>query len=69
MRLAQNHHQPTRKNRLSVGQTFSIFPCAFDLSAQVDKQLTELSRIKTAELAEFNKQYSAKGLPVVSSNR
>jgi hypothetical protein len=31
--LAQNHHQPTRKNRLSVGQTFSIFPCAFDLSA------------------------------------
>jgi hypothetical protein len=37
-----------------------------DLSAQVDKQLAELARIKSTELAEFNKQYAAKGLPVVS---
>ncbi|HTH50372.1 MAG TPA: hypothetical protein VL501_00475, partial [Pyrinomonadaceae bacterium] len=37
-----------------------------ELSAQVDAHLAELARIKSTQLAEFNKQYAAKGLPVVS---
>ncbi|MBV9241557.1 MAG: glycosyl hydrolase, partial [Acidobacteria bacterium] len=49
-----------------TAQQLAVFA---DLSAQVDKQLAELARIKSSELADFNKQYSAKGLPVVSSTR
>jgi photosystem II stability/assembly factor-like uncharacterized protein len=48
-----------------TAQQIAVFA---DLSAQVDKQLAELARIRNTELAEFNKQYTAKGLPVVVSN-
>jgi len=49
-----------------TAQQLAVFA---DLSAQVDKQLAELARIKSSELAEFNKQYSARGLPVIGSGR
>ncbi|HEV7699017.1 MAG TPA: hypothetical protein VGO43_02210, partial [Pyrinomonadaceae bacterium] len=49
-----------------TAQALAVFA---DLSAQVDKQLAEFARIKSTELAEFNKQYTAKGLPVVAPSR
>ena len=46
-----------------TAQQLAVFA---ELTAQVDAQLAELARIKSTELAEFNKQYSAKGLPVIA---
>jgi photosystem II stability/assembly factor-like uncharacterized protein len=49
-----------------TAQQLAVFA---ELTAQVDAQLVELARIKSTELAEFNKQYSAKGLPLIGSTR
>jgi photosystem II stability/assembly factor-like uncharacterized protein len=46
-----------------TAQQLAVFA---ELTAQVDAQLAELARIKSTELADFNKQYSAKGLPVIA---
>jgi len=46
-----------------TAQQLAVFA---ELTAQVDAQLAELARIKGTELTEFNKQYSAKGLPVIA---
>ncbi|MEO7659013.1 MAG: glycosyl hydrolase, partial [Pyrinomonadaceae bacterium] len=49
--------------------TASAYIVFADLTAQIDAELAKLARIKSIDIAEFNKQYSAKGLPVISSNR
>ncbi len=36
-----------------------------DLSAQIDVQLARLAKIKSEDIADFNKQFAAKGLPVI----
>lgn len=37
-----------------------------DLIGKIDVQLTRFNRVKTADVAEFNKAFSEKGLPVIS---
>ena len=36
-----------------------------DLTSQIDAQLSLLAKIKSEDIAEFNKQFAAKGLPVI----
>jgi len=40
-----------------------------DLTAQIDVQLSKYAAVKSQDIADFNKQYAAKGLPIVISGR
>ena len=40
-----------------------------DLSGKVDAQLATLARIKSDDIAAFNKAFSAKGLPVIVTRK
>jgi len=48
------------------GPTASAYIVYDDLTAKIDAHLTKFAHIKSQEIAEFNKQFAAKGLPVVS---
>ena len=45
-----------------TAQSYDVFN---DLAAKIDAQLTLLAKTKSEDIAEFNKQYAAKGLPVI----
>ncbi|MEO6050005.1 MAG: glycosyl hydrolase [Pyrinomonadaceae bacterium] len=45
-----------------TAQSYVVFN---DLTAQIDAQLTMLAKIKSEDIGEFNKQFAAKGLPVI----
>ncbi len=45
-----------------TSQSYEVFN---DLVAQIDAQLATLAKIKSEDIAEFNKQFAAKGLPVI----
>ncbi|MEJ7623065.1 MAG: hypothetical protein WKF34_03655 [Pyrinomonadaceae bacterium] len=49
-----------------TAQAYVVFA---DLTALIDAQLAKFTRIKSEDIAEFNKQFAAKGLPVISSGR
>ncbi|MEP6947173.1 MAG: glycosyl hydrolase [Acidobacteriota bacterium] len=51
------------------GPTASAYAVYDDLTAQINVQLAALEKIKSGDIADFNKQYSAKGLPVVVSGK
>ncbi len=40
-----------------------------DLTAKIDAQLAKLEKIKTQDIAEFNKQFAAKNLPVIVTKK
>ena len=40
-----------------------------DLTARIDAQLAKLEKIKSADIAEFNKQFAAKNLPVIVTKK
>lgn len=46
-----------------TAQAYTVFN---DVQAQIDAQLALLAKIKAEDIADFNKQFRAKGLPVVS---
>ena len=45
-----------------TAQAYFVFT---DLASQIDAQLASFAKIKSEDIAEFNKQFSAKGLPVI----
>ncbi len=47
------------------GPTTQAYAVYDDLVAKIDAQLAAFAKIKSEDLAEFNKQYLARGLPVV----
>ena len=47
------------------GPTASAYIVFTDLTAQIDRQLAALAKVKSEDIAEFNKQFAAKGLPVI----
>lgn len=49
------------------GPTASAFVVFADLTAQIDAQLAKLAAIKATDVPDFNKQFSAKGLPVIAT--
>ncbi|MFZ1699476.1 MAG: hypothetical protein WBO10_09000 [Pyrinomonadaceae bacterium] len=49
--------------------TASAYLVFADLSARIDVELTKLAAIKTRDIVEFNKKFSAQGLPVIDSGR
>ncbi|MGE3467797.1 MAG: glycosyl hydrolase, partial [Pyrinomonadaceae bacterium] len=49
--------------------TASAYVVFADLSAKIDAELAKLSAVKSTDIADFNKQYSANGLPVVTISR
>ena len=49
--------------RLMGGSVFA------DLQAQVDAQLALFAKVKAEDIADFNKQFNAKGLPVIVPGR
>ncbi|MBV9216087.1 MAG: glycosyl hydrolase [Acidobacteria bacterium] len=49
-----------------TAQAYAVFA---DLTSQVDAQLAKLAAIKSTDIAAFNKQYAAAGLPVIISNK
>ncbi len=49
-----------------TAQSYEVFN---DLSSRIDAQLTQLARVKSEDIADFNKQFGAKGLPVIIPNR
>ncbi len=49
-----------------TAQSYDVFN---DLSARIDVQLSSLARVKSEDIAEFNKQFQAKGLPVIIPSR
>ena len=51
------------------GPTASAYVVYTDLTSQIDTQLTKYAGIKSQDIADFNKQYLAKGLPVIVSGR
>ena len=51
------------------GPTASAYVVYTDLTAEIDAQLAKLSSVKTQDLADFNKQYAAKGLPIIIPGR
>ncbi|HQZ97798.1 MAG TPA: hypothetical protein PLP21_15860, partial [Pyrinomonadaceae bacterium] len=51
------------------GPTASAYVVFADLTSQVDVQLAKFNTVKLQDLAEFNKQYLAKGLPVIVSTK
>ncbi len=40
-----------------------------DLTAKIDAQLSRLAKIKSEDIAEFNRQYAAKNLPVIVTKK
>ncbi|HEX3102116.1 MAG TPA: hypothetical protein VHQ01_10005, partial [Pyrinomonadaceae bacterium] len=51
------------------GPTASAYVVFTDLTAQIDAQLALLAKIKAEDIADFNKQFTAKGLPVIIPGR
>ena len=51
------------------GPTASAYIVYNDLTAQIDEQLAKLAAVKSTEIADFNKQYTAKGLPVIVAGK
>jgi photosystem II stability/assembly factor-like uncharacterized protein len=51
------------------GPTASAYLVYKDLTAQIDVELAAFAKLKDGDLADFNKQYIARGLPVVSSGK
>ncbi len=49
------------------GPTASAYVVYADLTTQIDAQLTKYAAIKAQGIADFNKQYAAKGLPIIIS--
>ena len=47
------------------GPTASAYVVYTDLTAKIDAELAKYAAIKSQDIADFNKQYAAKGLPVV----
>ncbi|CAN5502369.1 hypothetical protein BH10ACI2_BH10ACI2_20150 [soil metagenome] len=47
-------------------QSYLVFT---DLTGQIDTQLAMFAKIKIEDIADFNKQFGAKGLPVISTGR
>jgi photosystem II stability/assembly factor-like uncharacterized protein len=45
--------------------TMQAYDVYNDLTARIDAQLTALARIKTDDIAAFNRDYTSKGLPVI----
>jgi len=51
------------------GPTASAYVVYTDLTTQIDAQLARYAAVKTQDVADFNKQYAAKGLPIIISGR
>ena len=51
------------------GPTASAYVVFADLTSQIDAQLALLAKIKAEDIADFNKQFAAKGLPVINPGR
>jgi len=49
-----------------TAQAYAVFA---DLQGQVDAQLTLFAKLKSEDIADFNKQFNAKGLPVIVPGR
>ena len=49
-----------------TSQAYTVFN---DVQTQIDAQLALLAKIKAEDIADFNKQFRAKGLPVIFSGR
>ncbi len=49
-----------------TAQSYDVYN---DLSSRIDAQLTQLAKVKAEEIADFNKQYGTKGLPVIIPNK
>lgn len=47
------------------GPTAAAYVVYTDLTAQIDVQLARYAAIKSQDVADFNKQYAAKGLPII----
>ncbi|MGI8639650.1 MAG: WD40/YVTN/BNR-like repeat-containing protein [Pyrinomonadaceae bacterium] len=47
-------------------QSYQVFD---DLTAKIDAQLARLAKIKAEDIAEFNKQFAAKNLPVIVTKK
>ena len=45
--------------------TASAYVVYNDLTTQIDAQLAKFAAVKTSDIADFNKQFAAKGLPVI----
>ncbi len=46
-----------------TAQAYAVFA---DLEGQINAQLAALAKVKSEDIAEFNKQFAAKGLPVIT---
>lgn len=51
------------------GPTASAYVVYTDLTTKIDAELAKYASIKTQDVADFNKKYAAKGLPVVVTGR
>lgn len=51
------------------GPTASAYVVYTDLTTKIDAELAKYAAIKTQDVAEFNKQYAAKSLPIIISGR
>ena len=51
------------------GPTASAYLVFNDIAAQIDVQLARFAVVKSQDIAEFNKQYTARGLPVIVSGK
>ncbi len=51
------------------GPTASAYVVFADIQGQIDAQLALLAKIKAEDIADFNKQFAAKGLPVIVPGR
>ncbi|MEO8074174.1 MAG: glycosyl hydrolase, partial [Acidobacteriota bacterium] len=49
-----------------TAQAYTVYN---DLSARIDAQLAKLAKIKSEDIAEFNKQFAAKNLPVIVTKK
>ncbi|CAN5345544.1 hypothetical protein BH20ACI1_BH20ACI1_25120 [soil metagenome] len=49
-----------------TAQAYTVYN---DLSARINAQLAKLSKIKSEDIAEFNKQFAAKNLPVIVTRK
>ncbi|MEP6789180.1 MAG: glycosyl hydrolase, partial [Acidobacteriota bacterium] len=49
-----------------TAQAYAVFA---DLQGQVEAQLAVFSKLKSEDIADFNKQFNAKGLPVITSGK
>lgn len=49
-----------------TAQSYDVYN---DLSSRIDAELARLAKVKTEDIAEFNKQFAAKGLPVIIPGR